>query len=156
MRDGRCIVVLQTDALMLDPWELSGGDRETVKAAYAGYWQAASGGVLKLERHLAAQKLLGGYLGRRFRPLGETDYYPFFLTAAGAVFVLKATDPDKAAELCKNWKTWGLPPPDWALEKRYGKTESGRLDWRQCPFTPENGFGEIAINLPCHWDLQAG
>ena len=156
VRDGHCIVTLQSDALMLDPWTLQDGDRQTLRRAYADYWDAVSGGALTLVRHLATQKLLGGYLGRRFKPMGEERYFPFFLTGAGAVFVLKAEDADFAGRLCDKWETGGLPAPVWAKDVRYGKTAEGRLDWGRCPFTPENGFGEIAINLPCHWDLQAG
>ncbi len=106
-----------------------------------------------MKRFFAAQKLTGGYLGRRFRINGE--YYPFFLTNAGGVFVLEIKDQAKAGRCADIWLRRGLPPPDWALE-RYGKSSSERLDWQECPFTPENGFGEIILNLSCHWEHAPG
>lgn len=28
-------------------------------------------------------------------------------------------------------------------------------DWRYNPFIPQNGYGEICVNLALHWDLGA-
>ena len=143
------VVTFQTDALMLDPWDINGHDKNSLFEAYKKFWSDISDNAFELKRFFAAQKLRGGYLGKRFRINGK--YYPFFLTRAGSVFVLEATDQPKAEKLGKTWRHHGLPIPDWAFE-RYGRSTNRRLDWRKCPFTPENGFGEIIINLPCHWE----
>jgi len=145
----RLEITFQTDALMLDPWELSGQDKDSLFTAYQKFWKDISDNAFELKRFFAAQKLSGGYLGRRFRINGK--YYPFFLTSAGSVFVLKIKDQPKAEKLGKTWQHHGLPIPDWAF-KRYDRSSSGKLDWQKCPFTPENGFGEIIMNLPCHWE----
>jgi len=142
-RDEIIVLALQSDALILDPWELKVEDKDSLFTAYKNFWSDISDNAFELQHFFAAQKLRGGYLGRRFRINGK--YYPFFLTSAGSVFVLKIKDQTKAE------KHRGLPIPDWAFE-RYGRSSGGRLDWQKCPFTQENGFGEIIINLPCHWE----
>jgi len=143
------VFTLQSDALILDPWELKGEDKDSLFEAYKEFWNDISGGTFELKRFFAAQKLRGGYLGKRFRI--NKKYYPFFLTNAGSVFVLKLKDPTKAEKFGKTWQHCGLPTPDWAFE-RYGRSSNERLDWQKCPFIPENGFGEIIMNLPCHWE----
>ena len=47
------------------------------------------------------------------------------------------------------WMSGGLPLPKWALAE-YG--QYNRALWENCPFVPENGYGEIAVNLAWHWD----
>lgn len=150
VQDGTSIITLQSDALMLNPWTLADGESATVEMAYRSFWDEVSAGTFELTRYFAAEKLVGGYLGRRFKVEGR--YFPFLLTNAGSVFVLKATgkgdgDPEL---MLQQWLRNGLPTAAWALDK-YGKTSEGRLDWRKCPFTRENGFGEILVNLACHW-----
>ncbi|MFQ5741493.1 MAG: hypothetical protein ACE5JX_21050, partial [Acidobacteriota bacterium] len=72
----------------------------------------------------------------------KSPYAPYLLTTSGSVFVLRETKEVVRSELEK-WLRGGLPLPGWAV-KRYGDS------WRTCPFVRENGFGEIALNLPCH------
>ena len=148
-RDETFVLTLQTDALMLDPWKINEHDKDSLFEAYKKFWSDISDNAFKLKRFFASQKLRGGYLGKRFRI--NKKYYPFFLTSAGSVFVLEATDQPKAEKIVKTWRHHALPIPDWAFE-RYGRSSGGRLDWQKCPFTPENGFGEIIMNLPCHWE----
>jgi hypothetical protein len=148
-QDKITVLTLQSDALILDPWVLKGEDKDSLFEAYKEFWNDISGGAFELKRFFAAQKLKGGYLGRRFRINGK--YYPFFLTRAGSVFVLKIKNQTKAEKLGKTWQHRGVPIPDWAF-KRYGRPSDRKLDWQKCPFTPENGFGEIVMNLPCHWE----
>ena len=148
-RDEITVLTLQSDALMLDPWELKAENKDSLFEAYKEFWNDLSDGAFELKRFFAAQKLRGGYLGKRFRINGK--YYPFFLTGAGSVFVLEATDQPKAEKLGKTWHYHGLTIPDWAF-MRYGRPSDRKLDWQKCPFTPENGFGEIIINLSCHWE----
>lgn len=76
-------------------------------------------------------------------------YYPFYLTGAGSVFVLKATIKEKAMQKIDEWKTKGLPIPEWA-KKKYQK--NGKELWQTCPYIPENGYGEVMINLKFHFD----
>jgi hypothetical protein len=151
VKDGLTIVTLQSDAMMLNPSDITDGGPENLEKLYGGYWRDVSGGAFSLLRFFACHDLKGGYVGRRFQTGGA--YYPFLMTTAGSVFVLKANPEDEAGKICGQWLRDGLPPPAWSIEK-YGKTESGRLDWERCPYTPENGFGEIAINLNCHWNQR--
>ena len=60
------------------------------------------------------------------------------------MFVLEAVaGQQSAAQARSSLASGGLPLPDWAVE-HYGDT------WKTCPFRAVNGFGEIAVNLPCH------
>ncbi len=152
-RDKITVLTLQSDALILDPWELKVEDKNSLFEAYKESWNNISDGAFELKRFFAAQKLRGGYIGRRFRI--NRKYYPFFLTNAKSVFVLEIKDQAEAERRVEIWLRRGLPIPDWAFE-RYGRSSGGRLDWQKCPFTPENGFGEIIINLSCHWEHAPG
>ena len=104
-----------------------------------------SEGSLELERYFAAQKLAGGqYIGHRFqRAKSAQDYRPYVLTTPGSVFVLKATDSDTAEKLIRTWKSSGLP-----LSPHL--TTNGEPEFWQCPFRPQEGFGEFAVNLAVH------
>jgi hypothetical protein len=100
-----------------------------------------------LKRYFASQSLAGGYyLHRRFR--SQEKYSPWLLTDPGSVFLLKIVQPNDAKqvslvqELIERWYFSGLPPYDSSLE------------WRNCPYVRENGYGEIAVNLMCHWHDQ--
>lgn len=145
--DNLWVVILQTPALLCDSAPLneeSGG--EELFAAYDAVWQEMSGGTLRLRRFFASQSLAGGYLSLRFQP--GKPYNPFLLTDAGSVFVLQATgDIPPAQAVIKDWLDNGLPLPQWA-KGRYGER------WSTCPFLPADGFGEIAVNLPCHTEKQ--
>jgi hypothetical protein len=124
-------IVLQTPALMLDPK----GDTN-VGAQYALYFRTVCPEA-KLLNFYAAQRLAGRYLATRRRPYGASTYYPFIMTDSGAVFLLQA-EAGKAVSLrerlAKLMRT-GLP-----VVTLKG---AAPLDWRNCPFVPENGFGEI-------------
>ena len=146
--DGKWIVTLQTPALLGDPSELgetSGAD--ALKKIYEAEWHDLSGGLLQLSDYFARQRLAGGYyLHRRFRD-GQ-DYRPYLLTEAGSVFVLQAADgigEAEAKEAIKNLLDHGLPPPQW-VRALAAETKL----WQHCPYLPENGYGEIAVNLPVH------
>lgn len=119
-------VSLETPALLIDTPALENAD--TLRAAFADYFAHASCRNLRLERFFAAQHWAGGIVAMRRKP-----YRPFVLVDAGSCFLLRG-DP---APL-KDWTRSGLPAPRWAAEQG--------LDWRTCPYLPENGFGEIAIN----------
>jgi hypothetical protein len=53
--------------------------------------------------------------------------------------------------LIKKWATMGLPLPKWAVEKYQRDGKKGD-HWSNCPYIPQNGYGEIAVNLSIHWD----
>jgi len=135
------IVSLQTDAIILDP-DLMRAKPTELQSLYQAYWLDVSDGSLKLERFFASQKMLGGYLYRRKHD--NKPYFPFVLTQAGSVFVLKANDSGKARDYLKKIRSQGLDLQEW-VANRYG--QPGETLWVRCPFVPENGFGEVRINL---------
>jgi hypothetical protein len=145
--DGKVVLVLQTDAPLIDPSDLSGvKDKERLRRLYEEYWNRASGGALDLTQFFAAQKLVGGYLHFRYTP--GTDYYPYFLTEAGSVFVFRSRDEEAANQLLQAWDLNGLPIPEWVMNKF--KQQQNQL-WQVFPFVPTNGYGEIVVNLDWHW-----
>jgi hypothetical protein len=117
-------VVLRTPTVLTDPrTELSARD------AYAEYWAAAVPGAALVD-FCASQYLAGGYLAMRRRPWSDT-YHPFVVTAAGSVFLLAGDIAPRLDTLLRS----GLPLPGFA--------GAATLDWRNCPFVPENGYGAI-------------
>jgi len=140
----RWVITLQAPAILCDPTDLhENSGASELEAAYRKVWRELSQGKLELVRYFACQSLAGGwYLIRRFQP--GKPYNPFLLTDSGSVFVVRATaDIADARNVIEAWMRGGLPLPSWAV-KRYGDS------WRSCPFLPVDGFGEIAVNLPCH------
>jgi hypothetical protein len=141
------VVSLQTATLLCDGRRLN----ETSAAAdlhglYAEAWHDVSGGTLTLTRYFARQRLAGGrYLHHRFR--ASENYHPLLLTEPGSVFVLEPVlgmETDAARWLTEAL-TRGVPLPSWA------RTDSGQpWTWRECPYVPENGFGELRVNLALH------
>jgi hypothetical protein len=154
--DGLWIVTLQTPALLCDPDQLdeTSGQKE-LRGVYEESWKQLSDNSLKLERYFVRQRLSGGtYLHGRF---GQTKdlYRPYLLTEEGSVFVLKAVEgcEAQAEQQIRKWLACGLPLPAWAVD-RYARNAQAKDRWRYCPFLPENGYGEIAINLGIHWQKQ--
>lgn len=148
-KDGKIIITLQSDALMLNPKDVI--TNSNLKELYEGFWVDICGETikLKLENFFAHQKLLGGYLVHRYGKKSE-PYYPYYLTAAGSVFVLELNgDEVDIKKKIDHWKTSGLDAPNWAKEL-YGK-RGEKLNWENCPYVPENGYGEIKVNLRWHW-----
>ena len=142
-QDGFFFVTLQTDALLGEPGGLrSGAGLAELDAFYEAAWREISGGQLQLVRFFARQRLLGGnYLWKRFRP--REAYSPYLLTVAGSVFVLKATGTvEDARKKVADWLEKGLPVPKSCV--------GGESAWKTCPFVPENGWGEIAVDLSDH------
>jgi hypothetical protein len=148
LRDGLFIITLQTPAFLCDP-QKAAGESPSLFNLYKTVWSdlskdASGKPALELVRFFARQSLEGGYLGQRFRK--NRPYNPFFLTSAGSVFVLKPVTgmETQASALVNKWRDHGLPLPSW-VDATYGKT------WQENPFLPQNGYGEIAVNLDCHW-----
>ncbi len=117
-------MTLRTPAVLTDPrTDLSAAD------AYAAYWGQIIPGA-RLIDFCARQYLAGGYLAMRRRPWPGV-YHPFVVTAAGSVFLLAGHIGDRLNVLIRT----GLPPSAFK--------EAASLDWRNCPFVPGNGYGEI-------------
>ncbi len=153
--EGVWVVTLQTPALLCNPKQLTGMEWRSLAASYAATWAELSNHTLEFDgRFFATQSLAGGdYIHHRFRS-GQDAYYPFLLTDPGSVFLLRpAGEPGPAQKCIENWLQHGLPAPKWAV-KTYGASTSDpdALAWDRCPYTRENGYGEIAVNLPSHVD----
>jgi hypothetical protein len=136
------IIALQSDALMINPDDLinKGQTAENLRDLYNIFWTNISDNAFELSHFFALQKLRGGFLKRTKQDAAQY-YYPYYLTEAGSVFVLKIKDNAKAQELFDLWDKKGLTLPIWT------KAVYGEKVWKQCPFVPENGFGEVMINL---------
>jgi hypothetical protein len=144
-KDGLYIITLQTPAILCDPAGLSeaSGQKELF-GAYSAVWKELSDSSLELVRFFGRQSLAGGdYLHKRFQ--AGKDYYPWLLTDPGSVFVLKKTNGNAHGKIT-DWLKHGLNLPAWA-KKRYEHNGFSGDDWRCCPYIPENGYGEIAVNI---------
>lgn len=152
--DGIHVVTLQTPALLCDPCLLdeTSGAAE-LHQAYQETWDGLAGKALDLIRYFARQRLAGGYLTLRYQP--DRPYHPFLLTEAGSVFVLKARpgQEERASECIADWQLHGLPLPQWAVDL-YSDAQNRGDAWNRCPFRPQDGFGEIVVDLPCHRDRK--
>ncbi len=152
-RDGLLIITLQTPALLLCPDGPGATLDETIGhkelfTAYKKAWEELSPG-LELLRCFARQRLSGGkYQHRRFRK--DREYYPWILTEEGSVFVFNVRDNGEYATKVTEWLARGLPIPK-TVKDFYTIRDDGQ--WKTCPFIPQNGFGEIAVNLEIHKDL---
>jgi hypothetical protein len=151
-KDKLAIITLQADTLMVNPEDLvQEQTAEKLLELYKAYWDTMSGSSLELVRFFATQKLRGGYLHRRRRTT-PSSYYPFYLTEAGSVFVLKVINEATAKTKVEGWLNNGLMVPGW-VQTRYGKNGEPLWKlWKYCPFIPENGFGEVAVNHP--WEVK--
>lgn len=153
--DGTCIITLQTPALLCNPINLneqSGG--KELHDAYQAAIATISKNSLKLVRFYAQQELLGGYYQHQRFQTGKS-YHPWLMTTAGSVFVLQPESgkEQEAQNAVKNWLVTGLPLPQWAKEL-YARDGKEGDHWQNCPYLPENGYGEIALNLSCHTELK--
>lgn len=144
----KAIVTLQTDALLFHGRRLAETTQNVLHQVYSEYWSQATEKTCILKRFYARQKMEGGYIARKY-PTGPS-YYPYILTEAGSVFVLEALNEGSAVDVLKKMQTSGLPLPE-EIASTFTKQAEG---WRQCPFVPENGYGEITINLNWHWEKQ--
>ena len=140
-------LTLQTPALMIDPATMKTEDEaifddtDKLYRAYAGYWESVFAGSAVLKRHYSAQELRGGFLGMRYI---HNRYQPFYLTSAGSTFVFSINDKKKSRETLEKITAKNLPLPQWAQEQF---SRNNTALWKNCPFPPENGFGEIAYQF---------
>jgi hypothetical protein len=149
---GLAVIMLQTDTLMFDAKALaeekSGID---LHAIYENYWDKITGGSCKLLRFFARQRMSGGYLAKSLYPLYRDCYYPYVLTEAGSVFVLKILNEDVAVQNFLDFTQKGLPLPPQIIEL-FPEEDEQSEHWKHCPYVPENGYGEIIFNLDWHWE----
>ncbi len=150
------IVTLQTPALLCDPRDLAPDENaagfatvEAMHAAYEKAWNDLSGGVLELSHYFHQNSLAGGgYMRHRFQY--KEQYRPYLLTDPGSVFVFQVKDESTARQLAEVWLRDGLPIRG-AIRDFY---HLAGLDpsrwWQRCPYLPENGFAEVAINSEIH------
>ncbi|GAI75531.1 unnamed protein product, partial [marine sediment metagenome] len=143
--DNLAIIVLQTDALLFDGYKLASGNNIDLHEVYKRYWDDVTENSCEMIKYFARQKMSGGYLIKRFNPY--PSYYPYILTEAGSVFILRKK-LDEAQNVLQNLEMKGLPFPKGII------SEKNKESWQICPFVPENGFGEICINLAWHWNKK--
>lgn len=138
-------IVLQTDALMFLGSEARD---QSLHEVYTDYFSAVFkengfSGSLTLDGYFAEQKLRGGYQALRY--MGGRDYYePWVLTKAGSVFSIKIQNRDSVQFLdaLRCLLKSGLP----------ARAGVYPLDWTNCPFVSENGYGAFLVNpLPRKW-----
>jgi hypothetical protein len=148
------ILCLQTPALLCPPNALEATQDNALFHAYAAYFGKVSGGAVALLRHFAHQRLHGGVFHRHRYQANRTHYQPWAVTQPGATFVLKHKDRDKAQDWLKQIGETGLRPNEDILAGYELDSFAADDLWKYCPWLPENGFGEVAINLQTHWWLQ--
>jgi CRISPR/Cas system CSM-associated protein Csm3 (group 7 of RAMP superfamily) len=145
---GEYIVTLQTPALLVPPEALCASrDPEQLREAYGAVFAAWTGGALELIRLFASQTLHGGiYLYHRFQEMNR--YRPYALTDEGSVFVFRIKQgwEAQAASKVAAWERDGFPTPPWAVEA-FSRDGLDGSHWSNNPYVPENGFGEVAVNL---------
>lgn len=141
----QCIITLQTDALLFDGKQIAKEHIKNVESVYSNYWHEVTNGACRMADFFARQKMAGGYLARKFQI--SKPYYPYILTEAGSVFILEIVNEEQAPEYIEKFQSKGLPLPSSIIQAM----SEDRPIWQQCPFAPENGFGEVAINLNWHW-----
>jgi hypothetical protein len=146
-------ITLQTSALICDPSRhlAPGGsngssDAELMEREYRDAWSEMSEGSLELENYYHRCSLAGSeYLRRRFQT--GLPYRPYLLTDPGSVFLLKVKDMDRAKRFLDDAAANGLRlSPSVRRFYELQNVPDSEL-WKRCPFLPENGYGEVALNL---------
>lgn len=123
-------IKLQTPAWMIPAEQLIDEDGNPnivdIRELYRQYFAEACN-TAELVDFMALQSWSGGsrYVGPKSQ--FKNFYYPWLLTQPGSVFILKGVP----AETLSLWQRLGIPHAD------------PNRDWTNCPFVPENGFGEI-------------
>jgi hypothetical protein len=133
-------LTLVTPAIMFDPLEKD----FSIAQRYANYWREHFHGA-ELKNFLARRRMAGGYLGIRRRLYGDGTYYPFILTEPGSVFRVEVKTA-AARQAVETALRFGLPIPHMS-------NTTGPVTWKNCPFVPGNGYGQIIHNLIPHDEL---
>jgi hypothetical protein len=141
-------ITLQTSALLVAPDKKQPNESalEFCFRLYQKAWNDISAETLTLSHFYQASDLWGEeYVHRRFQkaiPNGDGRYRPYWLTRAGSVFVFKV-NPGGADRIAE-WQRTHLPLPK-AVKSFYQLPAKDA--WKFCPCLPENGYGEIHVNL---------
>ncbi|MCK6391262.1 MAG: hypothetical protein L6Q40_09640 [Azonexus sp.] len=135
------ILQLNTPALLIASTQIANKDNPDLQAIYSSIFTELSGESLELSHFYASHDMAGGkYLAKRRQAAENSNYRPYVLTEAGSVFVFTFNKQEAAKTALAAWQRNGLPLPT-AVHK-----ESGN-DWKRNPYLPQNGYGEIAVNL---------
>lgn len=126
------ILTLVTPALLFDGASDKG---KTMAQRYAEYFQHHLDGAV-LENFFARRRMAGGYAATRYRAYGPA-YFPFVLTEPGSVFRLSLKTPEARAAVTRSLR-FGLPAADLG---------GVSTNWQSCPYVPENGYGEVRLDL---------
>ena len=123
---------------------------EEMEAEYRQVWADLSDGSLELVNYMHRTSLAGGnYMWNRFQK--GRAYKPYLMTDAGSVFLLRVKEAVPAKAFLQQARDFGLPLSK-AVSGFYGLQDRARHElWQYCPFLPENGFGEIALDLHTVW-----
>lgn len=154
-RDNKFVVTLASPTLLLDGEHMAGtSSRADLEAELSAIWDELSGHSLSLIRYFSRQSLKGGlYLHNRFQKGNGKPYTPYLLTEPGSVFVLEVRDAIPARARIAKWARTGLDLPAWVRD-RFARNGFDGHNWRNNPFVPQNGFGEIAVNMDLHWNRR--
>lgn len=146
---------LNTPALLFPSSSVADRANPDLLALYRDAFRSLSGSALELSHFFASQRMAGGnYLLRRHLAARPGPYRPLVLTEPGSVFMLEIVNADAARPLLANWQGHGLPLPA-AVKNECGDT------WKDHPYLPQNGYGEIALaprhgfNAPAYHRLTA-
>lgn len=122
-------VTLMTDAILASPV-----DETEAGAAYQAYWsRVLHPHPVELIEFLASQRVVGGYLAKRYRSGAAQNYRPWCVSNAGSTFLLRGETLGVALSELRKAR---LPAPF---------LDGSPMTWDTCPFQPENGFGEISV-----------
>lgn len=131
-KPGPFAIVVRTPALLADPVDDPG---DGAFASFQAFWKKHLPNSV-LTACKARQRLVGGYHALRFRIM-PGQYRPWVLTEPGSVFEFDLAAQD-VAEMNR------------LLRRGLNRTSLGGtvLNWQNCPFVAENGYGELASHQP--------
>jgi len=148
------VVTLQTPALLINPnrhlapdGRIGSAGEDDLRSEFRAAWSELSDGTLKLVNYFQRCSLGGGeYFRRRFAG-GRAVYKPYLLSDPGCTFLLEPVEGKETQALhrLREWLARGLPLAPSVLDF-YGIANNLATMWQQCPYIPENGYGEIAVN----------
>lgn len=137
---GKTVVVqLNTPALLIASGQVANQTDPNLKALYTSLFDELSGPSLTLSHYYTCHSMAGGTF-LHYKQKRMKNYQPYVLTDAGSVFVFAVNDEDKAKTILADWQAKGLPLPQAVKDERTDQ-------WQHNPYLPQNGYGEIAVNL---------
>lgn len=129
---------LNTPALLIASHQVADQASPDLHTVYRQLFAELSANSLTLSHYFAGHRMAGG--GFLHHRQNRENYRPYVLTDAGSVFIFAVNDLEKAKAILVHWQQQGLPlPPEVSKEVSD--------DWWRNPYLPENGYGEVLINL---------